>query len=379
MKILHTSDWHLGRQFHNASLISEQAAVLEQFVKVIEEHDIDVVVLAGDVYDRAIPPTAAISLLNEVVDKICRQLSVPMIIIPGNHDSAVRLGFGAKAMQVSGLHIISSLDSFTTPVTLSDTFGEIDFYTIPYVDPEHVRAYFNNDVRTHEEIYRFLIQALDEVRETNRRAVLVAHCFVDGGEESDSERPLSIGGSDRVSADVFKGFDYVALGHLHQAQFKSFEHVRYAGSLLKYSFSEQNQNKSCTLVELQEKGTFDYQLLPLKAEKDVRVIEGTIAEIVEQGKLDEHRQDFILARLLDKSAILSPMEKLRSVYPNTLHIEKPGMLVEWEQSAVRRLETRNELSMFADFFEQVQQHPLSDDQQAALSKIVGVTRREEDS
>ncbi|EPZ8237306.1 exonuclease SbcCD subunit D [Vibrio fluvialis] len=371
MKFLHTSDWHLGRQFHNVSLLEDQRYVLKQLIDYLKNNAVDAVIVAGDVYDRSVPPTVAIELLDEVVSSICTDLNIPMIMIPGNHDGAKRLGFAAKQMKGAGLHIISDFEQMMTPVVLkSDQAGDVAFYGMPYNDPEQVRHHYQNSVTTHDEAHQFLCECIKAQRDTSQRHVLISHCFVDGAMESDSERPLSIGGSDRVNHEHFADFDYVALGHLHQPQKKGEEHIRYSGSLMKYSFSEQHQKKGMTLVELNDAGFVAAEHIPLSAPHDMRIIEGELDQLLEQGKTDPSAHDYLLVRLYDKHAILDPMEKLRKVYPNVLHLEKPGMLIGVDQEMGRARLARGEMDMFRDFFLEAKQEPLSEQQESAMAEVI---------
>ncbi|ELO1812239.1 exonuclease SbcCD subunit D [Vibrio fluvialis] len=371
MKFLHTSDWHLGRQFHNVSLLEDQRYVLKQLIDYLKNNAVDAVIVAGDVYDRSVPPTVAIELLDEVVSSICTDLNIPMIMIPGNHDGAKRLGFAAKQMKGAGLHIISDFEQMMTPVVLkSEQAGDVAFYGMPYNDPEQVRHHYQNSVTTHDEAHQFLCECIKAQRDTSQRHVLISHCFVDGAMESDSERPLSIGGSDRVNHEHFADFDYVALGHLHQPQKKGEEHIRYSGSLMKYSFSEQYQKKGMTLVELNDAGFVAAEHIPLSAPHDMRIIEGELDQLLEQGKTDPSAHDYLLVRLHDKHAILDPMEKLRKVYPNVLHLEKPGMLIGVDQEMGRARLARGEMDMFRDFFLEAKQEPLSEQQESAMAEVI---------
>ncbi|ELI5735088.1 exonuclease SbcCD subunit D [Vibrio fluvialis] len=371
MKFLHTSDWHLGRQFHNVSLLEDQRYVLKQLIDYLKNNAVNAVIVAGDVYDRSVPPTVAIELLDEVVSSICTDLNIPMIMIPGNHDGAKRLGFAAKQMKGAGLHIISDFEQMMTPVVLkSDQAGDVAFYGMPYNDPEQVRHHYQNSVTTHDEAHQFLCECIKAQRDTSQRHVLISHCFVDGAMESDSERPLSIGGSDRVNHEHFADFDYVALGHLHQPQKKGEEHIRYSGSLMKYSFSEQHQKKGMTLVELNDAGFVAAEHIPLSAPHDMRIIEGELDQLLEQGKTDPSAHDYLLVRLHDKHAILYPMEKLRKVYPNVLHLEKPGMLIGVDQEMGRARLARGEMDMFRDFFLEAKQEPLSQQQESAMAEVI---------
>ncbi|ELS9500611.1 exonuclease SbcCD subunit D [Vibrio parahaemolyticus] len=371
MKFIHTSDWHLGRQFHNVSLLEDQQAVLEQLIQYIENNPVDAVIVAGDVYDRSVPPTIAIELLNRVVKRICGELNTPMILISGNHDGAERLGFGSEQMKRSGLHIISNFEDMLTPVVIeTKAAGHVAFYGMPYNDPEQVRYVYKEPVSTHDEAHKLIAEKITEQFQSEHRNILISHCFVDGAIESESERPLSIGGSDRVSHEHFLNFDYVALGHLHQPQEKGEEYIRYSGSLMKYSFGEQNQKKGFTLVEIGKDGFIGAEHIELTAPHEMRIVEGELEQILEWGKTDPKNEDYLLVRLMDKHAILNPMEKLRTVYPNVLHLEKPGMLIGVEQEMAQAKLARSEIDMFKDFFAEAQDSELSNEQEQAISNII---------
>ena len=371
MKFIHTSDWHIGRQFHNVSLLDDQRHVLDQIVAHIKNEAVDAVIIAGDIYDRSVPPAAAVSLLDDVLNTICTDLSVPVILIPGNHDGAERLRFGAKQLSQAGLHIIGDLDQITQPVLLNKNNCPVSFYGIPYNDPESVRNHFGaENISNHHAAHQYLIEKINTVKSDNTLNVLISHCFVDGAEASESERPLSIGGADAVSAELFKSFDYVALGHLHNPQHKNAEHIRYSGSILKYSFSEQLQQKGVTLVEMDTTGLKSTTHLPLIPLRDMRILEGEFETLLSQGFTDPNNQDYLLIRLTDQHAILDPMGKLRHVYENVLHIEKTWLKDAGNLELNREKLKRGELEMFQDFFKQVSGNDLTADQQAAIKQII---------
>ena len=371
MKFIHTSDWHIGRQFHNVSLLDDQRHVLDQIVLHIKNEAVDAVIIAGDIYDRSVPPAAAVSLLDDVLNTICTDLSVPVILIPGNHDGAERLRFGAKQLSQAGLHIIGDLDQITQPVLLNKNNCPVSFYGIPYNDPESVRNHFGaENISNHHAAHQYLIEKINTVKSDNTLNVLISHCFVDGAEASESERPLSIGGADAVSAELFKSFDYVALGHLHNPQHKNAEHIRYSGSILKYSFSEQLQQKGVTLVEMDTTGLKSTTHLPLIPLRDMRILEGEFETLLSQGFTDPNNQDYLLIRLTDQHAILDPMGKLRHVYENVLHIEKTWLKDAGNLELNREKLKRGELEMFQDFFKQVSGNDLTADQQAAIKQII---------
>lgn len=378
MKFIHTSDWHIGRQFHNVSLLDDQRHVLEQLLTYVVDEQVDAVLIAGDIYDRSVPPATAVALLDEILHRLCEELHVPVILIPGNHDSAERLAFAARQLKRAGLHILADLHTVAEPVVLSGAYGDVAFYGIPYHDPEQVRHAFDAPVRNHDEAHGFLVDKIHQVRDASVPSVLISHCFIDGAAESESERPLSIGGADRVGFEPLIDFTYVALGHLHQPQHRGAEHIRYAGSLMKYSFSEENQKKAVTLVEIDGLGISHTRQLPLQPRHDMRILEGELNTLLEAGKTDPHADDYLLVRLTDTHAILDAMGKLRDVYPNVLHLEKPGMLGRSEaQTLNREALKRSERDMFADFFEQVTGQVMNDAQNNEVTGIIEQLHKEQ--
>jgi exonuclease SbcD len=377
MKFIHTSDWHIGRQFHNVSLLEDQRHVLNQLIEHIEREAVDAVVIAGDIYDRSVPPAAAVELLDDVLNKICNELGVPVLLIPGNHDSAERLRFGSRQLRQAGLHIIGELSQIKKPIRIRGSAFEACFYGIPYNDPETVRNHFGVNVATHDEAHRYLVEQIISAKSDDSPNILISHCFIDGWDESDSERPLSIGGADRISYEAFAAFDYVALGHLHGPQHKGESHIRYSGSILKYSFSEQNQRKGVTLIEIAANGMKSAIHLSLHPLRDMRILEGELNTLLEQGKVDPRNDDYLLVRLTDRHALLDPMGKLRQVYPNVLHIEKPGMLDMSDQPINRDKLKRGELDMFRDFFEQIHGQALLPEQDEAIKKIISEIHKSE--
>ncbi len=381
MKFIHTSDWHLGRQFHNISLVDDQKYVLKQLLNYIESEAVDAVIIAGDIYDRAIPPTTAVQLLDDTLNNICLGLNVPVILIPGNHDSADRLNFGARQLSKAGVHILGNLSRMTEPVAIPGKDCTVHFYGIPYTDPERVRDQLGEAVKTHDEAYSYLLKTITSQPEfTQQKTVLISHCFIDGCEASDSERPLAIGGADRVNYQPFTPFDYVALGHLHRPQWKGVEWIQYCGSLLKYSFSEQHQAKGVTLVEIDEAGLQAVKRLPLKPLRNMRVIQGEFQQILDEGKSDPHGQDYVQICLTDTQAILDPMNRLRDVYPNVLELQKPGTLMESNpQLNAFNLAKQDEFKLFCDFFAQVQGESLTPAQTDALKSAIATVHADLDA
>ena len=321
MRILHTSDWHLGRLFHRVHLTEDQAHVLDQLIEVARAERPDVIVVAGDLYDRAVPPPQAVELLDEVFTRLTSELSIPTIAIAGNHDSAERVGFGARLLGQRRLHIAGTVGQARS-VTLDDAHGSVDFVLVPYAAPEVVRAICGDErVRGHEAALRSQLEALGPAP-SGRRRVAIAHAFVEGARTCDSERPLTVGGAGTVAASVFEGFDYVALGHLHRPQDVATPgakaRIRYSGSLLPYSFSEVGYDKSVSLVELDAAGVSRVQEIPLSPRRKVRVMQGRFEELL-AGPPSE---DYLLVRLDDREPILDAMARLRARFPNVLVVER---------------------------------------------------------
>lgn len=354
MRMLHTSDWHIGRQFHNVSLLEDQRHVLNEIVSIIANENIDVVLIAGDIYDRSLPPADAVTLLDDVINRISHQLKIPLIMISGNHDSARRLTFGARQLAQTGVHILGQLLKEPQPVILKDKYGEVAFYGIPYADPASVRNVLDKEVHSHEDAMQVLTEQIKQHNSSGRRCVILSHCFIDGGEASDSERPLSVGGADKVSYDLFTDFSYTALGHLHGPQYKGKDTIRYSGSILKYSFSEVKQKKSVTVVEMNADGLCSINKIALNPLRDMRIIEGCLEDILNKAKNDPDPDDYLLVRLMDKHALYEPMAKLREVYPNILQMEKPNLSQGGERQVLQRENLKKgEMPMFLDFYQQM--------------------------
>ncbi|WP_370239495.1 exonuclease SbcCD subunit D [Neptunomonas phycophila] len=366
MKILHTSDWHLGRQFHNVSLLEDQRHVLQQIVDYAVSSGVDVVIIAGDIYDRSVPPANAVSVMSELISQL-HQAGIIVIITSGNHDGAERLGFAAGVMASQGVHILSDLSKFCEPIVVND---EVAFYGIPFADPVSVRHAFGVEVNTHDEAMAYLTQRITDIADPSLATVVIAHCFIDGGEPSDSERPLSLGGADCVSYQHFMPFSYTALGHLHGRQYKGSEHIRYSGSPLKYSFSETKQIKSFTVVELTP-SSFSFEQIPLIPKRDMRRLEGELQQVLESSVNDSARDDYLYVALTDTPAIMDVMSKLRDVYPNVLHVERPGLMKSNDTRALnKQRKQQSEERMFSDFFSQVMGQPMTIEQQTCLHKTL---------
>lgn len=321
MRFLHTSDWHLGRSFHRVSLLDAQAAFLDHLVASALTHEVDAVLVAGDVYDRAVPPLSAVELFDRALHRLA-EARVPTVMISGNHDSARRLGVGAGLIDHAGIHLRTDPARCATPVVLADAHGDVAFYGLPYLEPALVREEFKAAKAGHEAV---LTAALDRVRadlarrSDGTRSVVLAHAFVAGGAASDSERDITVGGVSAVPTGTFDGVDYVALGHLHGAQALT-ERVRYSGSPLAYSFSESDHRKTMWLVDLGPGGEIDATRIDCPVPRPLARVRGALADLLDDPALTRHEEAWIEATLTDPVRPADPMARLSERFPHTLSL-----------------------------------------------------------
>lgn len=377
MRFIHTSDWHLGRLFHGGHLTDDQAYVLEQLLCLAQEVKPDALLICGDVYDRPVPPAEAVKLLDETLSRLVVDLKVPAIVIAGNHDSAIRLGYGSRVLSGNRLHVFGALDSDSTCVTLHDEFGPVRFCALPYAEPSAVGALLREDFgNDHQAAMNRRIELIRKSLHPGERSVVLAHAFVSGAKESDSERPLSVGGTDRIAPDCLQGFDYVALGHLHRPQAVSSDRIRYSGALMKYSFSESEQARGVNLVEMDRSGDVTVTRVPLTPRRDVVRIEGALKDLVANPELQKHREDYIMVTLLDTDAILDAMGKLRKAFPHIRHLERSHLSRAETGSRSRRdHRSLNDVDLFAAFFREATGEELNDVRRAAYERLVDNLRR----
>jgi exonuclease SbcD len=391
MKLIHTADWHLGRLFHNVHLTRDQEHVLLQLVELVTEVRPAAVLVAGDLYDRAVPPTEAVGLLDHVLTEIVVGRGVPVIAIAGNHDSAVRVGFASSLLRERGLYLAGELPRAASPIVLRDEHGPVHVHPLPYADAAEARSvYGDDDIHDQQAVAAAGAARALAATPPGERAVAVAHAFVAGSLECESERPLSVGGATHVAASVYEGFDYVALGHLHRPQRCGRDTVRYAGSLLKYSFAEHDHDKSVSVVEIGAPGRagdaagrarVSVEAVPLTPRRDVRRLEGTLEGLLAQGRDDPHREDYVQASLLDKGALLDPIGRLREAYPNTLSIERPPYEAAGPGGERRpRPGSLGDVELFDAFLGYATGEALDGEQRAALIEVVdGLERRRRES
>lgn len=350
--MLHTSDWHLGRSFHRVSLLQAQSAFLDHLVAAVRAHDVDVVLVAGDVYDRAVPPLPAVELFDTALHRLA-EAGVPTVMISGNHDSARRLGVGAGLIERAGIHLRTDPAAVGTPVVLTDPHGDVAFYGLPYLEPALVRDEFGARKAGHEAV---LSAAMERVRAdlagrpAGTRSVVLAHVFVAGGEPSDSERDITVGGVAAVPAGVFDGVDYVALGHLHGSQALT-DRVRYSGSPLAYSFSEADHRKTMWLVDLDGDGGITAERLDCPVPRPLARIRGRLDDLLADPGLTRHEDAWVEATLTDATRPAEPMARLTERFPHTLSLvfapERPDD--EPLASYARRLRDRSDQQIAEDF------------------------------
>ncbi len=377
MRLLHTSDWHLGRQLHGSSLLAEQTHALEQIVILAREQAVDVVLISGDIYDRAIPSAEAVNLLGKTLRTLCVDVGCQVVAIAGNHDSPERLGFAAELLGGAGLHLIGPLTAGLAPITVTVDGSAYDIFALPYAGPLTVRQVLGGELSTHAQAMAALLEQVEMRRCSGRPTVVAAHCFVAGGEASESERPLSVGGAESVPANLFLPYTYVALGHLHRPQCCQVPYIRYSGSLLKYSFSEVSHQKSVTIVDIDPSGELEITEYPLRVLRDLRIIEGELEQLLADGAEDPGRDDYLLARLTDTQALLNVMGKLRQRYPNLLQVQLPAREGRvFETSNAQAMLRRSQLSIFTEFFEASHGEALTESQLDHLTQLLETLHEE---
>jgi DNA repair protein SbcD/Mre11 len=373
MRLLHTSDWHLGRSFHREDMLSAQSRFVDHLVATVRAEAVDAVLVSGDLYDRALPPVDAVALCDEALRRLAAE-KVQVIVISGNHDSAQRLGFGSGLMDAAGVHVRADPARVGEPVLLADGTA---VYGIPYLEPEVVRTRWDLSERGHTAA---LTEAMRRVRAdlTRRggRSVVLAHAFVTGGEASDSERDISVGGVASVPMSVFDGVDYVALGHLHGRQ-RMAETVRYSGSPLAYSFSEEHQVKGAWLVDLAD--TVRAEFVPAPVPRPLARLRGRIDDLLTLDAYAPYTGHWLQVTLTDPDRPAGAMDRLRRRFPHTLTLafEPEGGPADDDRGWAERIRDRSELEIAYDFVREVRGAPADEAERALLHEAFECCRREE--
>ncbi|GAA0342803.1 exonuclease SbcCD subunit D [Bacillus carboniphilus] len=378
MKFIHTADWHLGKLVHGLYMTEDQAYMLEQFIQLVEEEKPDAVVIAGDLYDRSVPPTHAVNLLNDILFKLNVEMKVPVVAISGNHDSAERLSFGSSWYQHHQFYLQGKLEDSFKPVTV----GDLNFFLVPYAEPATVKELLEDpSITNHDEAMKAIMGKLEAYINPDEPNIFVGHAFVIGGQTSDSERTLSVGGAECVSSHLFAPFTYTALGHLHNPHALSHPTVHYSGSLLKYSFSEATHKKSVSIVEIDEKGVATRTEKFLKPRRDMREVEGYLDELLDPSFYKKQEtDDYLKVSLLDEGALHEPIQKLRHVYPNVLHLERKVDWMDAKKKQVYQTVQQNKMSeveLFEIFYQEMTTATFSDEKKKWLEEIVDEVKKKE--
>ena len=371
MKFLHLADLHLGKRVNGFSMLEDQAHILRQILAILDDEQPDGVLIAGDVYDKSVPSVEAVELLDGFLTEL-RARGVPVLLISGNHDSPERLAFGGRVMDSCGIHISPVYDGALAPVTLQDAFGPVHVWLLPFVKPAHVRRWFPDaDIESYTDAVAEAVAHMDI--DTAARNVLVTHQFVTGGARSGSEE-LSVGGTDNVDSGVFAPFDYVALGHLHGAQHIGRETIRYAGSPLKYSFSEARQHKSVTVVTLGEKGDVQVRTVALTPLRELREIRGSYDELTARSFYEHttYRSDYLHLILTDEQDVFDAMSRLRTIYPYlmTLDYDNARTRAAGGMSVPAETERRTPLELFEALYRRQNHQLMSEVQREYIAQLM---------
>ncbi len=403
MRFLHTADWHLGRIFYGQYLTDDQAHVLEnQFFSILKDEKIDGILLAGDIFDRAVPPIEAVELWDSIITRLAMDYKVPLFVVSGNHDGAERLEVGRSMLSRSGIHIWGSPHHALQPFEFEGADGKVAICPMPFSEPRRIGDALGLDataskpvdidmtedslfsyVETEEQVpvslnlhnYDQMYQAWSDYLykqvPKGMCSIAISHAFVMGGEVGGSERTLSVGGSEQVSPQVFKDFHYTALGHLHGPQRMGADYIRYSGSPLKYSFDEHTQKKSFTIIDMDKKGNVDISTIPVEAKRDVVILEGYFEDLLNNKELQaKHKDDYVQARLLDTMPIMDGMAKLRQVYHRCMTIDLVGRvatpMADMDEAVFKEL---NERELFNQFAETVWKEPLTEREQQYINSV----------
>ena len=380
MRFIHTADWHLGRLFHGVQLTDDQRFALGGLVTLAEARRVDAVVIAGDVFDRAVPPTDAVDLLDETVATLALDLGIQVVMIAGNHDSPARLEYLSGLARRAGVHVVGRVGALPVSTLIEGADGTaVRFWPLAYTDPETARYELErDDIHTHEAVMRCQIECLQPELRAGEMNVLVGHAFVSGCRESESERPLSVGGSGAVPVGIFAAFDYVALGHLHEPQRAGSERVRYAGSLLKYSFDEVGQRKSVSIVDLKPGPDLTVEEVAVAVKRDARRVRGRFADLLAAPDPAD-TEAYVEIVLTDPEPVLDPVARLREAYPYLLSLRREEGDGPFDAAgpAGGAIKTRSTFDLFAEFFADVRGESLSAEQGEVLTAVLEQLEREE--
>ena len=362
MKLIHLSDLHLGKRLNGFSMLEDQKYILDKILNIIDVQSPDAVVIAGDVYDKTVPTAEAVGLFDSFLCALSRR-RLHTFVISGNHDSAERIAFGSRLMDGSGVHMSPVCNGAVTPVTLADEYGEINIYMLPFIRPANVRRFFP-EAESYTDAVGAVIGSMGV--DESARNILITHQFVTGAGRSESEE-ISVGGADNVDASVFEPFDYVALGHIHRQQSVASERLHYCGTPLKYSFSESNDQKSVTLVELRKKGELSVSLLPLTPLRDMRRIKGSFDELTAGGSSD----DYLDVILTDEQDIPDAINRLRDFYPNIMSLDYDNTRTRALSAPISAPDAdQSPLQLFEQLYEKQNGQPMDGVQRELVTRLI---------
>lgn len=376
MKLLHIADLHIGKRVNEFSMLEDQKYILKEILRIVDEVKPLGILMAGDIYDKSVPAGEAVEVLDEFLTELVSR-KVELFIVSGNHDSPERLNFGSRIMHKNGVHIAGTFDGRLKHIVLNDEFGPVNIYLLPFVKPAMVNPYYaDQDIQSYEDAVKVVIDA--SLINEKERNILIAHQFITSGSQQpeccDSET-ISIGGLDNIDASVFERFDYVALGHLHGPQSIGREVIRYAGSPLKYSFSEARQHKSVTILELVQKGTLDFKKVSLTALRDMREIKGPLKELVRVGaSLPNVTQDYIRAILTDEDEVYDAIGQLRQVYPNMMRIDfennRSKQDINSKSAASGDVARKSPLELYEEFYTKQNNFEMTEDHRHIIQEVL---------
>ena len=377
MKLIHTSDLHLGKRIYEYSMLEDQEFILKRIVNIVDDEKPDGVIIAGDIYDKSIPPAEAVQLFDDFLVQLAKR-DLEVFVISGNHDSPERIAFGSRLMDVSGIHMSPVYNGELSPFTLTDAYGPVNIFMLPFLKPPQVRRFYGEGISSYTDAVKAAISGMT-IDQTERN-VLITHQFVTGALRSESEE-ISVGGTDNVDAYVFEPFDYVALGHIHSPQNCGSEKIRYCGTPLKYSFSEAKDQKSLTVVELREKGSLSCRTIPLSPKRELVELKGSYEELTLKAFYENTtwQEDYTHITLTDEEDIPDAIGKLRTVYHRLMKLDYDNRRTRSnrEIGGAEAVEARTPFELFAEFYEMQNNQPMSDEQSEYMKELIAAAWEEE--
>ena len=370
MKIMHLSDLHIGKKVNEYSMLQDQIYILKEILRIIDNEKVETVIIAGDVYDRSLPPNEALELFDEFLYQLSSR-NVNVFVISGNHDSPERISYGGRMMTENKIFLSPVYDGNVKPISLNDDYGEVNFYLLPFIRPADIRRYFpDENIENYTDAVKVAIDNMNV--DFSERNILVTHQFVTGAELSESE-DIIVGGTDNVSGEVFDGFDYVALGHIHREQTVGKDNIRYCGTPLKYSFSEAKHIKSVTILDFKDKENIEYSKIPLTPLRDMREIRGTYDELTLKSNYENTNvDDYLHITLTDEEDIPDAIGKLRSIYPNIMKLDYDNLRTRGSGTvdAIENIESKSPFELFADLFKQQNNQDMSEEQEEIMRNLI---------